>query len=351
MTETMQALVNYENAAHAVELRELPVPEIGDDDVLLAVQAVGVCGSDVHQYLAHQSWAVLYPVVLGHEFGGVVAKTGRNVRGFAEGDRVVSETAAVINPASPFSRAGRYNLDPDRMGFGTRVDGAMAQYVKVPERCLHRVPDGLAFEHAALTEPCCVAYNAVCVNARIRPGDTVVVIGPGPIGLLSGVMAKLSGAEPLVMVGLPADEPRLRLSRELGATDTIAGSGEEVVEAMARIGDGYGAHVVIDAAGVSASLQIALELVRPAGQIVKVGWGPQPLGFSLDPLVAKNVTLQGSFSHTWATWEAVLALLASETIDIAKILGRVAPLGDWQGCFDGMHSGEIVKAVLTPNDP
>ena len=348
MSETMSAVVNYENKAHAVELQELPVPEIGEEDVLLAVQAVGVCGSDVHQYLAHQSWAVRYPVVLGHEFGGVIARTGKRVKAFAEGDRVVSETAAVINSRSPFSRAGRYNLDPDRMGFGTRVDGAMATYVKVPERCLHRVPDGLSFEHAALTEPCCVAYNAVCVNCRIRPGETVIVIGPGPIGLLCAVMAKLSGAEALLVVGLPADAQRLELARELGATQTIAGGAEEVVAAMSEVGDGYGAHVVVDAAGASASLQLALDVVRPAGHIIKVGWGSQPLGFSLDPLVAKNVTLQGSFSHTWAVWEAVLALLAAGKIDVGKLLGRVAPLGDWESCFEGMHSGEIVKAVLTP---
>src|SRR5262249_44279886 len=155
------------------------------------------------------------------------------------------ETAAVIDSASPFSRAGRYNLDPGRMGFGTRVNGAMARYVKVPERCLHRVPDGLAFEHAALTEPCCVAYNAVCVNAEIKPGETVVVSGPGPIGLLCAVMARLAGAEPLLVAGLPADAPRLELARELGATHVVGGSSAEVAEAVAGLGDGYGAHVVV----------------------------------------------------------------------------------------------------------
>ncbi len=116
------------------------------------------------------------------------------MRNFREGDRVVSETAAVLDLDSPFTRAGQYNLDPNRLGFGYGVNGAMTKFVKVPERCLHRVPEGLAFEKAALTEPCCVAYNAVCMNAQIRPGDSVVVIGPGPIGLLCALMAKLSGA-------------------------------------------------------------------------------------------------------------------------------------------------------------
>ena len=153
MSEKMQALVNYSAEPKSVELRDVPVPEIGANDVLLAVQAVSICGSDLHQYLGRQSWKVNYPVILGHEFGGIIAKKGRDVRGFAEGDRVVSETAAVINPASPYSRRGLYNLDPARLGFGYGVNGAMTRFAKVPDRCLHHIPDNLCFEKASLTEP------------------------------------------------------------------------------------------------------------------------------------------------------------------------------------------------------
>ena len=178
----MIGLVNFAKDPHSVELRDLPIPEIGDEDVLFAVQAAGICGSDLHQYTGKQSWPVNYPVVLGHEFAGLIAKAGSRVKGFKEGDRVVSETAAVLPSDSAFIRRGLYNLEPKRLGFGYGVNGAMAPFVKVPARCLHHVPDGLAYEKAALTEPCCVAYNAVCVNSRIRPGDTVAIIGPGPIG-------------------------------------------------------------------------------------------------------------------------------------------------------------------------
>lgn len=348
MTTIMPGVVNFGPEPFSVEMRDVPVPEIGEEDVLLAVQSVGVCGSDLHQYHGTQSWKVNYPVVLGHEFAGIVARAGSRVHAFHEGDRVVSETAAVLDTASPFSRSGAYNLDPSRLGFGYGVSGAMAPFVCVPERCLHRLPDGLPFEKAALTEPCCVAYNAVCVNARIRPGDCVVVLGPGPIGLLCALMARLSGANPLVVVGLPADAKRLESAKQVGATLTLGAPGEEVAAQVKTLGDGYGADVVIDAAGVSATLPLALELVRPGGQVVKVGWGPQPYGFSLDPLVQKAVTLQGSFSHTWPMWEKVIAMLASGQIDLDPILSRVSPLTDWQSSFDAMHRGEIVKAVLTP---
>ena len=196
------AVVQYALSPLSVELRDVAVPEIGEDDVLLRVGAVSVCGSDVHQAYNTHSWPVNVPVVLGHEFAGTVAKTGRRVRGFREGDRVVSETAAEVCGDCLLCRTGRYNLCPTRKGFGYGIDGAMASYVKVPARCLHRIPETLPFELACLTEPHSVAYNAMCVNSTIRPGDAVVVLGPGPIGLLCARMAALAGADPLIVVGL-----------------------------------------------------------------------------------------------------------------------------------------------------
>ncbi|MFM9091924.1 MAG: zinc-binding dehydrogenase [Verrucomicrobiota bacterium] len=336
------AVVNFSSAPHSVELREFARPVPGSEDVILAVEAVGVCGSDLHQWTSQHSWPVNYPVVLGHEFGGRIAELGAAVRGWSEGDRVVSETAAVIDPASPLSRAGRYNLDPRRKGFGYGVDGAMTRFVRVPARCLHRVPDGLPLEQAALTEPCCVAYNAVIENGRVQPGDRIVVLGPGPIGILCAAMARLAGAE-VALVGLERDRVRLNVAKAYGC-DVIVGDAAE----WARRRDGVGADGVVDAAGVSAALRTALDLVRPAGWISKVGWGPQPLNFSLDPLVQKNVTLQGSFSHTWPMWERVLALLASGRLDVRPITGGIWPLQEWHTAFEKMHGGEIVKAVLQP---
>ena len=134
----------------------------------------------------------------------------------------------------------------------------------------------------------------------------------------------------------------------LGATQTLGASGGDIAAQIKTIGDGYGVDVVVDAAGVSATLQLALQLVRPGGHVTKVGWGPQPHGASLDPLVQKGVTLQGSFSHNWPMWEKVIAMLASGQIDLGPILNRVSPLADWQESFEAMQRGEIVKAVLIP---
>lgn len=350
----MPALVHYDLKANHCEIREVPVPEIGPDDVLLRIKAVGICGSDVHQYHNTHSWKVNIPVVLGHEFGGIVEAVGENVAEFAPGDRVVSETAAVIDAASPFSRTGAYHLDPSRLGFGYGVDGAMAPYVRAPARCLHRVPEGVDFVRAALTEPCAVAYQATVVNSPIKPGASAIVIGPGPIGLLCAHMAKIAGAAEVIVVGLEKDRPRLELALRHFATGvaTVEEIGSDPDGFRNRFGDGYGADVIIDAAGVSSALKLALDWVRPGGHITKVGWGPQPLGFSLDPLVQKAVTLQGSFSHTWAVWENVLKLMSSGRLDPMPIVSKTAPLDDWKDGFDGMANGRYVKAVLLPNgDP
>lgn len=348
-TATMPGVIQYDLKEGAVELRETAVPEIGEEDVLLRVGAVSVCGSDVHQWHNSHSWPVNIPVVLGHEFGGTIARVGRRVTGFAEGDRVVSETAAVICGKCVLCRSGRYNLCPHRKGFGYGVNGAMARYVRVPERCLHRIPDTLPFHHACLTEPCCVAYSAVVANARIRPGDLVVVIGPGPIGLLCARMAALCGANPLVVAGRTADAARLEAAKTLGAT-RVVNVDEESLEEVVRSLDPMGADVVCEASGASKPIEIALRLVRPDGQVAKVGWSPQNVPIDLNPLVQKNVLLQGSFSHNFPIWERVVHLLDAGMMMPEVVVGLKTGLAGWHDAFEAMHTGRVVKSVLIPED-
>jgi len=337
------AVVNYAPQPGAVELREIEVPAPGEDEVLLEVAAVSVCGSDVHQWQARNSWPVRHPVVLGHEFCGTVREVGSRVRGFGPGDRVACETHAVVDPDGPLARAGLYQLDPGRRGYGATVDGAMRPTMPVPARILHRLPSHVPDAHAALTEPACVAYSAVAVNSDVKPGDRVVVLGPGPIGILCAAMARLRGAE-VALAGLPADERRLEAAAAYGCLRFRSGS--EALAAWARERDGAGVDGVVDASGHSDALREAMALVRPAGFITKVGWGPQPLGVSLDPIVQKAVRLQGSFSHNWPVWERVIALMASGALDVAPLVGGVFPLADWKTAFEKMERGEIVKAVL-----
>lgn len=344
----MKAVVHYALEPCSVELREIAEPTPRAGEVVVRVRAVGVCGSDLHQYHNTQSWQVNTPVVLGHEFAGVIEAVGEGVHDWQVGARVACETAAVICQTCAYCRTGRYNLCPHRLGFGYGVNGAMTRYVRVPARILHRLPDNLSFEDAAMTEPCCVAAHAVIECSNPQPGDLVVVFGSGPIGLLCLQMAKLFSPRMAILIGLSTDGARLSMAEASGADLVLCADTDPIETIVKRIGDGLGADLVIDAVGVSAVLAPCLRITRPGGQITKVGWGPEPLNFSLDPLVGKNLTLQGAFSHTWATWERVLTLMSAGKLRLAP-LRRVFALDEWRAAFCAMEQRHTAKSLLIPD--
>jgi L-iditol 2-dehydrogenase len=228
------------------------------------------------------------------------------------------------------------------------VDGAFTKYVKVPERILHHVPGNVSLKAASITEPFCVAYKALVCNSKVNPGDTVVIIGPGSIGILCARLAQLSGAAEIVVIGTSGDDRRLEFAKEFGATITINSSAEDSLIKIKSLGDGYGADLVLDLAGSSATLKLSMDAVRPAGQITKIGWGRDPVGFSLDPLIAKSVTFRGHFSHTWDVWEKCLTLMGKEMIDLEKLITHDLGIDKWEEAFELSESREAVKVVLKP---
>ena len=344
----MQALVKYDSRPDAVELRDIPEPpEPGPTDVILEVRAAGVCGSDLHMWQENHSWEIRLPLVLGHEFCGLVAAVGSGVTKVRPGDRVACETAAQICNQCSYCLGGAYNLCPERLGYGALADGAFTRFVTARQEILHLIPEGVPFSHAALTEPVCVAYNALVEKTAImKPGDTVVIQGAGTIGIMALLVTRLRGASEIIVLGTDVDEHRLGVAAELGAGRTINIQQEDPVEYVLSRGDGFGADLVVDCSGVSAALEQAMAMVRPNGLITKIGWGPQPLGFNLDPLVGKAVTLQGSFSHTYNTWERVLGLMGSGQLNLDPVIGGEYPLADWHSAFEHMEAGRNVKSVL-----
>ena len=346
----MDALIKFGREDKQVELRDFPQPaDPAPGQVVVEVRAAGVCGSDLHMWRDHQSWAIKLPLVLGHEFCGTVAAVGAGVNDFNTGDRVAVETAAEVCGSCAFCHSGDYNQCPHRLGYGALHDGAFTQYVTARQQILHHIPDNVPFEHASLTEPICVAYNALVEKTPVvRPGDTVIIQGPGPIGMMALIVAKLRGASEIIMIGTRHDRQRLQVAGEIGATVTLNIDEDDPLELVRSLGDGYGADLVVDCTGVSVALKSALEMARPNGIITKIGWGPEPMDFNLDPLVQKGVTLQGSFSHLYATWERALALLSSGQIDLDPIIGGVYSLGAWEEAFEEMEAGNNVKSVLVP---
>ena len=345
----MRALVKYGNKDGEVEIREVPVPAIGPDDVLLQTKAVGVCGWDIEMWRHKMANPVTVPVIQGHEFCGVIAKLGANVKDFKEGDRVVSETSAVVCGQCPQCLTGNYHFCPKRKGFGYGVDGAFTDFVKVPRRCLHRLPDNVSFDHGCLTEPGCVAYQSLCVLSRIMPGTPVLIIGPGPIGLFCIQMARACGAGPIIVTGIDKDAPRFAVARQLGADVILNVSKDDPRPAIMDLTRGQGVPLVADAAGNEHALKLAVDVVARLGQITKIGWGPKPVGFSLDPLLSKGVRLQGTFSHNWPTWEAVIAMLSRGTLQMEPMISHRIALDPWRETFAAIEEGAGVKAVMQFN--
>ncbi len=346
----MKAVVKYENKPNATELREVPIPEIGDSDVLVEVAYVGVCGTDPHMHTGAVVFNFNCPFILGHEFAGKIVKAGKQISKFKVGDRVTAETHADYCGQCTLCRTNNYHLCRERKGFGFHLDGAFTKYVRVPGRILHRVPDNVSLKAASITEPFCVAYKSVICNSTVNPGDTVVVIGPGPIGLLCMRMAQLCGASEIIAIGTVGDDERLKLSKDYGATITINSSKQDPLPKIMSLGDGYGADLIIDTAGANETLKLSMSAVRPNGQITKIGWGPKPVNFSLDPLIAKSVTLKGHFSHTWDVWEKCLTLMSKGQVDLERLITHELPIDRWEEAFELVESKKAMKVALTPID-
>ncbi len=345
----MKALVKYGNKDGEVEIRDIPIPKIEPEDVLLEVKAAGICGWDIEMWRHTMANPVKVPVVQGHEFSGVIKEVGEKVTCFKVNDRVVSETAAFICGKCNQCLAGNYNLCAKRKGFGYGVDGAFTSFVKVPERCLHNIPENVDFNHAALTEPACVAYNALVYMSRIIPGKPVLIIGPGPIGLFCLQIARLSGAGPIIMAGTSVDKIRFDAAKKLGADLIINVEKEEAREIVLKTTKQEGCHLVIDAAGNKHALKLAIDLVARMGQITKIGWGPEPINFSLDPILTKGARLQGTFSHTWNSWEAVLSLISQGKILMEPMITKIIEIDQWLETFKEIEDSKIVKAIMLFN--
>jgi len=346
----MKAVVYYERASGAVEVRDVPIPTFGPDECLVRVRYCGVCGTELHLFHGQLNSLAHPPVILGHEWCGEVAEVGERVQGFRPGDRVVSETAAYTCGTCSFCRSGEYHLCPERLGFGYGVDGAFTSYVRARAVLLHHIPERVTDEAAAMCEPICVAYNALFEKSRIRPGDTVVVIGPGPVGLFALQLAKLAGAGTVMVTGTSRDKGRLALAKQLGADFTVVVPDENPVPLIRGVGDGMGAHLVVDCAGTGPAVQQAIDLVRRNGQITKIGFALKPLNLTLDEIVTRGITLQGSFSHNWKTWEAVLELLRLGRIQTEPMLSAILPITSWREAFEQLESQQAVKILLHPVD-
>jgi L-iditol 2-dehydrogenase len=344
----MKAVVKTQRGDGYVQLLEVQEPKIKPHEVLIRVKAVSICGSDLHIWRdQHPYWP---PVTMGHEFSGEIAGIGSQVTGWKVGDRVVSETRTETCSICRYCQTGAPQICRDKRPPGIGINGAMAKFVAMPARLLHRIPDNVSYDAAAVTEPTAVCFHGIVERTGINAGDNVVIIGPGPIGLMSLQIAKLAGASNVIAIGTPRSAGlRLKKAKDLGA-DVIINLGEEdPVAIVSDLTDGYGADLVIESAGSSEAIEMSFDLVRRHGKICALGInGKETTPVPWDKAIFNAVQLTFCFSSSWQSWETILQLLEKGMINPEGIITHRLPLEKWREAFEALENRKAIKAILNP---
>lgn len=330
-------------------LVDLPAPVVGAGEVLLRVSACGICGSDVHGYDLSSGRRVP-PLVMGHEAAGVVAGVGPGVARFAEGDRVTFDSTVFCGECAN-CRAGRTNLCTAREVVGVscqefRRHGAFAEYVSVPERICHHLPDEIPMEHAAMIEAVSVAAHAVS-RAPFAAGAACLVVGAGMIGALVVQVLRARGAGEIVSVD--RDASRLELARRCGATRTIAVDAADPHAVAREVADGLEVSHVYEAVGTSPAVGTAIEAVARGGHVTLVGNVTPLVDLPLQAVVSRELTLYGSAASSGEFPESI-ELMRTGQVDVTPLISVRAPLDEGPSWFDRLYSGEpgLMKVVLEP---
>jgi len=312
------------------EVRDVSVPECGPDDVLVKVARVGICGTDVHMFRGHYA-ADRLPLVPGHEFSGTVAEVGGSVSTVALGQRVIADINIGCGHCF-YCRKNEVMSCAQVRQLGIHVDGAFAEYVKVPQRLVIPIPDGMPFEVAALTEPLACTVRAA-KKSSIRLGESVLVIGAGPIGNLHVQVARAIGAAPVIAADLNVD--RLALAASCGADVTVSDMSRLDAEVRA-VTDGRGADVVIESVGLPKLYERAFDIVRPGGRIAAFGLADAAARASFAPqsVVLREIGVKGSVAAMGDDMHEALTLLRFGRIDVGPFLRESRDLDQVQDAIE-----------------
>ena len=331
---------------------DVPMPRPGPDDVLIKVEACGICGSDVHGYDG-SSGRRIPPVVMGHEAAGSIAATGSSVTDLREGQHVTFDSTVYCG-ACQYCLRGETNLCSNRevLGVSTpdfRRPGAFAEFVSVPRRIVHPLPDELSLDDAAMVEPLSVAVHAVNLSS-LPPNGTALVVGAGMIGLLTLQALRVAGCSSVIVSDI--DDSRLELAKELGATVTINAKTADTAAEVKQHTSGDGVDVALEAVGSTPTIKTAIESVKRGGTVTLIGNVAATVEIPLQIVVSRQIRLQGTAASA-GEYPECIALLASGRVNIKPLVSMVAPLAEGAQWFERLHAREanLMKVILTPGKP
>jgi L-iditol 2-dehydrogenase len=332
-----------------LEIADMPLPVVGPDEVLVRVEACGICGSDVHGYDG-SSGRRIPPIVMGHEAAGTVAAVGAQVRGYAEGDRVTFDSTVYCGRCS-FCLSGDVNLCDNRQVIGVscgdyRRHGAFAEFVVVPERILYHLPATISFAQAAMLEAVSVALHAVRVS-EARGGETALILGAGMIGLLTLQAARAAGCSPVLVADV--DATRLELAQQAGADRIINSSTENLLAEVHKHTGGRGVDLAFEAVGRNQTVAAAIDCTRKGGTVTLIGNIQPEVTLPLQKVVSRQIRLQGSCASA-GEYPQAIELIANGKIIVGSLITAIAALEEGPRWFERLHAGEpnLMKIILTP---
>ncbi len=360
---TMEGLVFYPDGR--IRLDEVPIPRIGENpfaprDVLCEVEYCGICGSDIHKWVAEDKGDIKHPpnpVVGGHEIVSVVREIGNKVTRFKPGDRVVHEIVTFYCGECPACREGRYNIcntiPPMQGRAHYMTGGGFAKYVVWPEQQLHTLPDSVASKDAVLTEPTAGSVHSIITRMGVKAGESVAILGPGARGLLMLQVCLAVGAGPVIMTGLTRDESfRLETARTLGAARTVNTEVEDVRDVVAEMTGGIGVDVVLENTGSVEPIAESLDIVRKGGKVLWAGGGIR--GGIVAPvdthkIIVKEIDVKGEISQIPYDWHTAIRLIEGGKVNPTPLVTHTLPLSRWKDGFDlAATSSECLRVALQP---
>lgn len=343
----MKAVVKYAEGKENIELRDVPEPAVGDDEVKIKVEAAGICGSDLHIYTWDIGIPTRVPFIIGHEFSGIITEVGKNVKRFKGGERVTAENSRSVCGHCRYCMTGNYNLCKERRATGYAFDGAFTSYCVVPEERIHLLPENVDFITAALTDPSACAYHAVQELTGVNAGDIVLITGAGAMGLFSLQYVKANGGIAII-TGLAKDRKRLDLAKELGADVTVDVSRGDLTDIVLDMSNGEGVDVALECSGAEEAAKECLELLRKQGKYTQIGIFGHPVTFDLDRVLYGEVRLIGSFSQKYTAWSAAIKLFSQGKILTKPLVTDILPLEQWEEGFRRSFEGKAIKVVFKP---
>tara|TARA_B100000427_G_scaffold327233_1_gene337519 strand:+ start:1700 stop:2740 length:1041 start_codon:yes stop_codon:yes gene_type:complete len=346
----MKALVRYSHHPKKIIIKDINFPKIGKSKkhAIVKVEYAGICGRDIEHYHSTLNRKKI-PFVLGHEFSGKIHALPNRKSKFKIGDRVTCETVDKVCEKCFFCKGGLYNLCKKRKNIGGTINGAFASHIKVPIKYMHKLSDNILLEEAALIEPMCVCYNAIIINSNIKKNDLVTIIGTGTMGLISLKFAIYKKAR-VIVVGGPKDNLQLKIAKKNGAKKVFT-SNQNYVKLINQYSKGRGSNLVIDTVGgVDKTIENAMEITSPKGQITKIGWFMKKSNVNFDKIIRKNISLQGSFSHNYDIWEKCINLLKTKKIFLRDLISKKTSINNWKKSFDLLQKRKAIKILLYSNE-